>query len=388
MPTPETSLPRLGMIAPEFPPDLGGMAELAGGLARALAESWELELFTRPGHGLDAAPFAQHAELTPRPQANAERLERADLGVWLGTNAGLVPLAPRLSAPFFAYFHGNDFLQPWLSCGPAAFERLRRPYLAKIRHALRRRALSQALGAVRAIFTNSHNTARLIRESLNVENERIAVIPPGVADDFFQKREPSAEGKLRLLTVSRLTRFTARKNVDGVLRALALLGEKIDFHYTVLGDGDDRPRLEKLAAELGLSGRVEFTGRVERDELLAAYRRADLFVLAPRATERDVEGFGMVYAEASAAGVPVVGSRAGGATDAIEEGFNGFLLEASTPEAIAAGIERFATAPERFEPERVRGFAEALRWPRIAERLGDEILARLGDAKTSWGDRR
>lgn len=368
---------RLGMIAPEFPPDLGGMAELAGGLAQALAASWELDLFTLPRRGLPAVSFAQHPDLSLVFARDAARLERAGVAAWLAMNAGLAPLAGHLSAPFFTYFHGNDFLQPWLPCGPALFERLRRPYLGIVRHALRRAALRRALPRVRHVFTNSRNTARLITERLGVEPGRIGVVAPGVGEDFFQPHESPSGGPLRLLTVARLTRYTARKNVDGVLEAIALLRGKLDLRYTVAGDGDDRPRLERLASALGLAGQVRFAGRVEREELLACYRDADLFVLTPRATANDVEGFGIVYVEAAASGVPVLGSRAGGATDAIEEATNGLLIDDASPAAIAAGIERFAAERERFSPERVRGFAEAFRWPALAEKLGREIAARL-----------
>jgi phosphatidylinositol alpha-1,6-mannosyltransferase len=126
-----------------------------------------------------------------------------------------------------------------------------------------------------------------------------------------------------------------------------------------------------------LGAQVRFSGAVSRAELLAAYRDADLFVLTPRATASDVEGFGIVYVEAAASGVPVLGSRAGGATDAIAEGESGLLVDDSSPAAIAAGIERFAASRERFTPARVAAFAEAFRWPALAEKLGREIAARL-----------
>ena len=104
--------------------------------------------------------------------------------------------------------------------------------------------------------------------------------------------------------MSRLSQYTRRKNVDGVLEALALLGREAEVCYTVVGDGDDRGRLENRARELGVERRVEFRGSLGQQELLEAYRRADLFVLASRASRSDVEGFGIVYLEAAASGVP------------------------------------------------------------------------------------
>ncbi len=369
-------VPRLAVLAPEFPPDLGGMAELALGLADALAGHTDLHLYTRAHLGLDDAPFTIHPLLEPRPWKDQDILRRAEPEApWLVLNAGYAPLAARLERPFYAYLHGNDFLNPWIACAPSWFEAIRRPYMAVIRHALRRRAIRAALPTARRVFVNSRNTGDLVARAMACNPRCIEVCPPGVHELFFQDRLPTTDSdELRLLTVCRLTRYTARKNVDGVLAALALLGPR-PFHYTVVGDGDDRPRLEQLARQLGLGERVTFRGSLDRAELLDAYRHADLFILAAKATTRDVEGFGIVYLEASAAGVPVLASREGGATDAVAEGVNGLLIPTSSPSDIAAGIERFAAEPQRWSTDHVRGFAEDFRWPRIAERLFASLSA-------------
>lgn len=362
-------IPRLAVLAPEFPPELGGMAELAWGLADALAEHTDLHLYTRSGLGVGDPPFTVHPLLGSRPWRDRGALRRAEPAApWLILNAGYAPLAKQLGRPFYAYVHGNDFLNPWTACGPPWLERIRRPYMAVIRHALRRRAIRGALGAARRVFVNSRNTGDLVAHRMALDPGRIEVCPPGVHELFFQDPPPKSSDEVRLLTVCRLTRYTARKNVDGVLEALALLGPR-PFHYTVVGDGDDRPRLEALARRLGLGERVSFRGSLDRDGLLDAYRHADLFILAAKATAKDVEGFGIVYLEASAAGVPVLASREGGAVDAVDEGVNGLLIPTSSPSDIAAGIERFLAERERWPAERVRGFAEGFRWPRIAERL-------------------
>lgn len=387
---------RIGVIAPEFPPMLGGMAELARGLTTALAATDTVRVHTLSGHGADAGvagPWEPGVPVRGRPRHDARVLaplevgdrDRPALDAWLGLNAGLVPLARHLDAPFFCYLHGNDFTNPWLACGPRALEALRRPYAARVRHALRRRAIRRDLGAVAHLFTNSHQTAALVRERLDVAADRVSVVHPGVHDDFFQQCEEPAgrdrdeDAPLRVLTVTRLTRHTRRKNVDGVLRAVARLRDELAIEYTVVGDGDDRPRLEVLAEELGIADRVRFTGAVDLDGLLAAYRRADLFVMASLASEHDVEGFGIVYLEAAAAGVPSICSREGGATDAVVDGTNGLLIDRSSAESIAAGLRRFLAERERFSPDAVRAFAEGFRWPAIAGRLRGILLDALAE---------
>ncbi|MEM7355043.1 MAG: glycosyltransferase [Acidobacteriota bacterium] len=366
---------RLGLIAPELPPDLGGMAELARGLALALGETEELILYTLPEHGIAGASFEQRPVLSGQFATDAKRLAAVAVDAWLALNAGLVPLARRLPSPFYAYFHGNDFLNPWLACG-GWFERFRRPYCAPLRRRLRRGGIRHHLPAVQRIFTNSHGTAGVIRRQFRIAEQRVEVVHPGVDDRFFQQARPSNGESLRLLTVSRLSRYVRRKNIDGVLRALQRLDGKIPVHYTVAGDGDDLPRLRALADELGLTDRVTFTGRLGQDELLTLYADCDLFILASLASEDDIEGFGIVYIEASAAGVPVLCSREGGAVDAVEHGVNGLVLSSSSPRAIAEGIEQIHHRRDDFRPERIREVAERYRWPKIAAQLSASIRAR------------
>jgi phosphatidylinositol alpha-1,6-mannosyltransferase len=278
--------------------------------------------------------------------------------------------------------HGNDFLKPWLACGPAWLEALRRPHLSRLRHRLRRGALRRNAGALTHAFTNSRNTRNLACAQLGLAQERISVVPPAVDDAFFSAPLAPLRGSgdpLRLLTVTRLTRYSARKNVDGVLRALASLPREVRVHYTVVGEGDDRPRLESLAAELGLAGRVRFAGRLESDGLLAAYAASDAFILAARANPEDVEGFGIVYIESSALGRPVICSREGGATDAVEEGVNGIVLPSSSTEDIAAGIRRLADSPALFSPERVRAWAGRFRWESTAREIRDRIRSSIAE---------
>ncbi len=370
---------RLGLIAPEYPPDLGGMAELARGLAVALANTDEVILFTAPGHGLPAADFEQRPVLTLDRRRDANLLSDVGVDAWLALNAGLVPLAPMLDPPFFAYFMGNDFLNPWIPYG-GLWERIRRPYAARLRNALRRFAVKRAIGSVGGLMTISQRSAELIETHLGVEQSRIQIHPPGVDDAFFQDQANDPTDRLRLLTVSRLSRFNPRKNVDGVLRAVRLLADEIKVHYTVAGGGDDLPRLEGLAAELGIESLVSFTGKVEKQELLSCYANADLFILAAKASEKDVEGFGIVYLEACASGVPVIGSREGGAIDAIEPGNNGILIPESSPGAIADGIADFNRRRHQLTPEKARAFAEGFRWPAVAGGLRSAIASVLSAA--------
>lgn len=360
---------RIGVIAPEFPPVLGGMAELARGITLALAavETVYLYSYAPPDLAPDEDLLAGRVVLPGRPWLDAPILARAEeeIDLWLGLNAGLAPLARRLRKPFFCFFAGNDFLNPWLPCGPTWLERIRTPHAASIRVRLRRRAIRRAAPQLRRSLAISRQTADLMVGRLGIPSEDASVVHPGVPEAFFQCAETAATDEIHVLTVSRLTRHSRRKNIDSVLRAMMLLPADLPARLTIVGDGDDRARLEDLTRRLGLATRVAFLGAVSLEELLRAYRDASVFVLASKASRKDVEGFGIVYAEASASGLPVICSRAGGATDAVVSGENGIVIDESSPEAIARAIEFFAANRDRFPPEKVRSVAARFRYPTI-----------------------
>src|SRR2546429_475170 len=106
--------------------------------------------------------------------------------------------------------------------------------------------------------------------------------------------------------------------------------------YAVAGIGSRRSSLEGLVAELGLGDAVRLLGFVSDEDLPALYNAADLFVLASRRYDLLVEGFGISIVEASASGLPVIGSRSGGIPEAIRDGETGFLVEPEDPAALAA----------------------------------------------------
>ena len=375
---------RIGMIAPAFPPAIGGMEELARNLARALARTDDVTVCTLRDRHDPGAPFPIVARLTGEPEHDARELaaQETNVDLWLGMQASTVLLARRLTRPFFVYCHGNDFLNPWEAHAAATWvghQLSRAPffwrYALDAQARLKQLRLRPGFRHVRHAFANSHATAARLSQSMRIASSRVTVIPPGVDDAFFQDGDRSATDRLCLLTVSRLP-SNSRKNVDGVLRAIAQLRD-LPVSYTVVGDGDGRAHLEGLVRQLGLETRVRFMGAVDRQTLLRCYRESNLFILAAKTSTTDIEGFGIVYLEASASGVPVIASKGGGVTDAVSEGVNGLLLPSSEPDQIAAGIRRFWQTRESFSSDRVRAFADAFRWPRIASRLRHALAEQM-----------
>jgi glycosyltransferase involved in cell wall biosynthesis len=373
----------IGLISHQFPPHLGGMDRHAWGLAHALHAHEPVVVHTRRGGAPVPAGTPFEVRRTLAGHVGRDRAVLADRRIdrWLALNTGYAALARATAAPFFVYAHGIDFTRPMFAIEPwpvrAAVRALRPlPRLGATATAWRRErrlaGMADGLAAARGVFANSTYTARRLRERFAALTTPVVINPPGVDAIFYATPSPDrspAAGTLRLLTVSRLDPHSRLKNVDGTLHAVARLAGELDVILEVVGDGGWRPRLEALAAELGIAERVRFAGSLSQRALVAAYDRADLFVLAARATADDFEGFGIVYGEAAARGVPALASRAGGATDAIVDGRTGVVVDAASPAAIAAGVRRFAARRDAFDPTALRAFAERFRWPRVGAAL-------------------
>lgn len=221
------------------------------------------------------------------------------------------------------------------------------------------------------VIANSTFTANLLARG-GIGGAKVALVHPGTdtrkfapgpVSDTKDSRHGVHPGPV-LLTVGKLC---DRKGQDVVLRAMPLvLREFPTTRYIVAGDGPKRGELEMLAREVGVSENVNFLGRVCDSELPALYQSADVFVMPNRTLEGqgEVEGFGIVFLEASSSGKPVIGGDTGGTGDAIEHGVTGFLVDGRSPGVVAQVI------------------LEVLRQPALASRLGEAGRRRVLESFT------
>lgn len=172
------------------------------------------------------------------------------------------------------------------------------------------------------ILSVSRYTRARVLDWAAIPPERVVVIPDTVSDCFTPgdgaalRREWNLEGKKVLLTVGRMSANERYKGHDRVIQALpGLIDAGINILYVIAGEGDDRPRLEKLASDVGVSNWVRFVGALPLDTLIEAYRMADLFVMPSTG-----EGFGIAFLEAMACGTPALGLDVAGAHDALCDG--------------------------------------------------------------------
>jgi phosphatidyl-myo-inositol dimannoside synthase len=196
--------------------------------------------------------------------------------------------------------------------------------------------------------------AMLVKQGIPAAKIRVVHPPlPSAYEKLPSPRRPRAtEGPFTLLTISRLEASERYKGQDHVLQALYRLrvsDPELKFRYIIQGDGSDRPRLEALVEKLELQDTVEFRGAVsDRHQFETAYREADLYVMPSRFGKWDKkwkgEGFGIVYLEAAAFGLPSIAYDCGGATDIIRHGVDGWLV---VPDSITELANVLAQAAQK-----------------------------------------
>jgi phosphatidylinositol alpha-1,6-mannosyltransferase len=195
------------------------------------------------------------------------------------------------------------------------------------------------------VLSVSRHTRAVVLSWAAIAPERVVVVPNTVRE-IFTPKDGSAqsvalglEGKKILLTVGRIDSSEQYKGHDRVISAIPELVKRgHDICYLIIGEGNDRSRLDSLAFKTGVKDRVRFLGAVGSETLAEIYRCADLFVMPSTG-----EGFGVAFLEAMASGTPALGLRVAGATDALADGELGTL--ASEPEFPAA-IAHLLSAPK------------------------------------------
>ena len=188
-----------------------------------------------------------------------------------------------------------------------------------------------AVEAADLVLCVSRHTRSSVLNWASIAPERVVVLPNTVCENFKPDNAISSRtawglsGKRVLLTVGRMDSRERYKGHDRVIAAIPqLIAEGHDVVYLILGEGDDRARLEAIARKAGIIDRVRFMGLVSQEVLMEAYRIADLFVMPSTG-----EGFGIAFLEAMASGTPAVGLAVAGAMDALADGELGIAVRDS-----------------------------------------------------------
>ncbi len=333
------------LVTNDFPPKIGGIQSYLWELWRRLPAA-ETTVMTTP-YSRDRAWDAEQAfrvvrrrepVLLPTPglarDVDALAREVAADVIFVDPALPLGLLTSRLrAAPVVVVLHGAEITVPG---------RLpTRPVLGRV--------LRSAAGVVAA-------GGYPLAEAVHAAGGPLAslIVPPGVDAERFR---PAANGAEKVVARAALgldvdarivlgsSRMVPRKGFDVLIAALARL--PADVQLVLVGDGRDRPRLERLASAASLSHRVRFLGRVSEAELPLAHRAADVFAMLCR--DRwgglEAEGFGIVFLEAGASGLACVAGRSGGSHEAVVDGETGFVVDPRDVGEISSHLRRLLDDP-------------------------------------------
>ncbi|AHJ30820.1 glycosyltransferase [Nodularia spumigena CS-584] len=237
---------------------------------------------------------------------------------------------------------------------------------------------TDALASANSIWTISRYSRDRACAANGLNCEKIKMLPCAIDGEQFTPGSKQPElieqyglgGTKVLMTVARLWSGDIYKGVDVTIRALPRLAQVFpEVKYLVIGRGDDQPRLAQLAEDLGVSDRVVFAGFVPTEQLIAHYRLADAYIMPSQ------EGFGIVYLEAMACGVPVLSGDDDGSADPLQDGKLGWRVPHRDPEAVAtACIEILQGDDQRCDGEWLREQAIALFGMKAFQQRLQELL--------------
>lgn len=216
----------------------------------------------------------------------------------------------------------------------------------------------------------SNNTKREIQKFL--PDLKIEVINHGVNFDKFQvssfKFQEIEKLKPYILSVGVLKK---RKGYEYSLSAFAEIALKFpDLKYVIVGDGPERDKLNVQCQMLNIADKVVFLKNLSETELVTLYKNAELFILLSQDVNKDIEGFGLVFLEAAAAGLPVIASKGTSAEDAVLDDQNGFLVSPQNYQAAAAAMETIlnnADLKKSFAAASLN-FAQKMSWDAAAQK--------------------
>ncbi len=367
------------LVTNDFPPKIGGIQSLLWEWWRRLPPE-SFAVLTSPYAGSEAFDAAQpfHIERTREPvllphpwmvqRINAMAREVAADLVVLDPALPLGLVGPSLELPYDVVLHGAEVTVPG-------------------RLPLSKQTLGYVLRRARHIVAAGGYPAAEAEHAAG-RSLPITVVPPGVDTERFHPLTSSERAAARAdfgfgdeaEVVVSISRLVPRKGFDTAIRAAALLhGSRPKLQLVIAGGGRDLERLRGLAATLRAP--VRFLGRVSNDDLPRLYGCADVYAMLCRNRwgGLEQEGFGIVFLEAAACGVPQVAGDSGGAAEAVQDGVTGVVVrQPEDPRQVAAAIEGLLDNPAQARAMGVAGRERAVRefsYDVLAHRLGTSLGA-------------
>ena len=322
------------IITRTFPPEVGGMQNLMWGLARSLSKINLIKVFADYTEG--------HEKFDNTVSFSIERVS----GVKLLRKY-------RKSYLINEYLNENKNVQCLIADHWKSLELIKTNkkkicliHSKEINHkkgSLLNRRVLKVLNNIDYVISNSRFTKNLAINS-GVNDEKIIVINPGIEplkelskEILFEAEEMLQNKNPRLITVSRLEK---RKNHEKIIMSLRNLKQLYpNIVYTCIGYGEEEENLKKLVKELNLENQVLFLKNISQELKNALLAKSNLFVMPSIIYKKSVEGFGIAYIEAAQYGLPSIGGKDGGESDAIKNSETGIICDGNNLDEIYSSID-------------------------------------------------
>jgi phosphatidylinositol alpha-1,6-mannosyltransferase len=320
------------IITRSFPPEIGGMQNLMWGLTNELSKNFMVKVF--------ADYYENHKTLDEQVSFSIERV------------GGIKLFRKYRKAQLINEFIKENKTEGVIADHWKSLELIKTNkkkicliHGKEINHekgtSLNKRAL-KVLNNVEKVVANSKYTRELAIKC-GVDESKIIIINPGVdpIQELNKKILDKVESLLkhktpRLITVSR---FDKRKNHEKVIMALRNLRQIYpSIIYICIGYGDEEENLKKLVEELGLEEQVMFFKDISNDLKNSLIAKSNVFIMPSIIHKKSVEGFGIAYVEAAQYGVPSLGGKDGGASDAIEHQKTGLICDGTELDEVYSSI--------------------------------------------------
>ena len=348
------------IITRTFPPELGGMQSLMWGLTKEMSKNFMIKVF--------ADYQENHKEFDKKENFSIERV------------GGIKFLRKIRKAQLINEFIKENKVQGVIADHWKSLELIKtdkKKYCLihgkEINHpqgsSLNKRAI-KVLNNVEKVIANSEYTKSLAINN-GVNRELVKVINPGInsakeldknslekVESLFKIKTP------RLITVSR---FDKRKNHEKVIMALRNLKQIYpDIVYICIGYGDEEKNIKSLVEELNLNTQVMFFKDISDNLKNALVAKSDIFIMPSVIHKTSVEGFGIAYVEAAQYGIPSIGGKDGGASDAIEHNKTGMICDGNSLDEIYASLNSMIENKRYLElGKNAKEYVSKFNWEKI-----------------------
>ncbi len=350
------------IVTRAFPPELGGMQSLMWGLTKEMSKNFMIKVF--------ADYQENHYEFDKKENFSIERV------------GGIKFLRKIRKAQLINEFLNENKVQGVIADHWKSLELIKtdkKKYCLihgkEINHpkgsSLNRRVI-EVLNNVEKVIANSEYTKNLAINN-GVNKEKIKVIHPGIdlPKELNKKSLEKVESLLkiknpRLITVSR---FDKRKNHEKVIMALRNLKQQYpDIVYICIGYGDEEENLKKLVEELDLGSQIMFFKDITSNLKNALIAKSDIFVMPSIIHKTSVEGFGIAYVEAAQYGIPSLGGKDGGASDAIENNKTGLICDGNNLDEIYSSLNSMIENKNYLEfGKNAKEYVSKFQWDKIID---------------------